>query len=256
MPTASVRFYDPYTLGVAYAGRWVLTLSSFTTDPLSDGNINELDVPVTIYPGGVYDPGFPLYFLFVGNDGTGDPTNFTGGGVIDSDALPAWVTHQAGDYFDNPSTWTTSTSTVQYYDGAWDGLFDLGITVTVDPLSDPSWLPPVPPAPYEVVVVAQDGTPFGTLADARLPRVSWELNGPGAAEISLATVDSDASLLVPGREIQVFYQGGTDPIWWGPIVRPQGGLRESSWQCAGLLWYFAHRFMGRADRVNELTNGG
>lgn len=123
---------------------------------------------------------------------------------------------------------------------------------------DPSqiWTLPPPPPQYEVVVVAQDGTPFGTLANAKLSRVSWELNGPGAAEVTLATVDTDAALVLPGREIQVFYQGGTDPIWWGPIIRPQGGLNESSWQCAGLLWYFSHRFMGRADRVNQLTNGG
>lgn len=108
---------------------------------------------------------------------------------------------------------------------------------------------------YEVKVVAQDGTPYGTLTNAKVGNVSWELNGPGAAEITLATTDSNASLMVAGREIQIFYQGGTDPIWWGPIVRPQAGLHETTWQCAGLLWYFSHRFMGRADRVNQLTNG-
>jgi len=109
--------------------------------------------------------------------------------------------------------------------------------------------------PYEVKVVDQAGSSFGTLDDAVVGSVSWELNGPGAADITLATTDPDAALMVPGREIQIFYQGGSTPIWWGPIVRPQAGLHETTWQCAGLLWYFQHRFMGRADRVNQLTNG-
>lgn len=106
-----------------------------------------------------------------------------------------------------------------------------------------------------------DGTPFtgsgpdGELANARVTRLAVELNGPGAADITLPTVDPDAALLIPGREIQIYYEGGTDPLFWGPIVRPQAGLDETTWQCQGLLWYFGRRFMGRADRVDQLTNG-
>jgi hypothetical protein len=106
---------------------------------------------------------------------------------------------------------------------------------------------------YQVFVVDMDGTPYGELADARVTRLSSELNGPGVAEVSLATTDSDATLMVPGREVQIVQDGAV--LFWGPIVRPQAGLNESTWQCAGLLWYFDHRFMGRADRVNQLTNG-
>lgn len=109
--------------------------------------------------------------------------------------------------------------------------------------------------PYEVKVVNQAGVSYGTLDDARVSNVSWELNAPGAASITLATADPDAALMVPGREIQIYYQGGAVPIWWGPIVRPQAGLHETTWQCVGLLWYFDHRYMGRADRVNQLVNG-
>jgi hypothetical protein len=109
--------------------------------------------------------------------------------------------------------------------------------------------------PYEVRVVDQEGVSFGTLDNAKVGNVSWELNGPGSADITLATTDPDAALMVPGREIQIYYQEGTDPIWWGVIVRPQAGLHETTWQCQGLLWYFDHRFMGRADRVNQLLNG-
>ena len=106
---------------------------------------------------------------------------------------------------------------------------------------------------YEVLVVNQAGTSYGTLTDPVVGRVSWELNGAGAAEITLATTDADAALMTVGREVQIYHEGQL--IWWGPIVRPQYGLSETTWQCAGLLWYFAHRFMGRADRVNQLTNG-
>ena len=108
---------------------------------------------------------------------------------------------------------------------------------------------------YEVVVVDKDGVPFGTLVDARLGRISWELNGTGSVEVSLPTTHPSAELMIPGREIQVYYETA-NPIFWGPIVRPQLGLDESTWQCAGLFWYFEHRFMGRADRVNQLVNGG
>lgn len=111
-----------------------------------------------------------------------------------------------------------------------------------------------PDTVYEIVVVDRDGVSYGTLIDARLGRVSLELNGAGGAEVTLPTTHPDAALMQAGREIQVYYQG-PDPIFWGPIVRPQAGLDETSWQCAGLFWYFQHRFMGRADRVNELTNG-
>lgn len=114
---------------------------------------------------------------------------------------------------------------------------------------------------YQVFVVDQEGTPYagsgddGEVVNARLSSVSSELNAAGSVTITLATTDPDAALFEVGREVQIFVDGVTDPVFWGPIVRPQAGLDESSWQCAGLLWYFAHRFMGRADRVNQLANG-
>lgn len=106
---------------------------------------------------------------------------------------------------------------------------------------------------YEVKVVDQNGSSFGTLEAADVTEVTWELNGVGTAKISLATTDSNAALVIPGREIQIYHDGAI--VWWGTIVRPQAGLDETTWQCAELLWYFAHRFMGRADRTNQLTNG-
>jgi hypothetical protein len=106
---------------------------------------------------------------------------------------------------------------------------------------------------YEIRVVDTAGTNLGVLDDATISRFSWELNEPGSAEFSLATTDADAALCLPGREVQIRKDGTL--LWWGPIVRPQAGLHESSWQAAGLFWYFTRRFMGRADRINLLTNG-
>lgn len=130
-----------------------------------------------------------------------------------------------------------------YDDGYADGYADVAV-----PLAD------------GVYVVDMEGTVFvgsgvdGAVANARVSRLSWELNEIGSAEITLATTDPDAALMLPGREVQIWRDGVL--LFWGPIVRPQAGLDETTWQCAGLLWYFAHRFMGQADRVNQLTNGG
>ncbi len=108
---------------------------------------------------------------------------------------------------------------------------------------------------YTAKVVDIDGTVFGTLSDAaQISPIRDELNGAGSVTITLPTTHADAALMLPGREVQIL--NGSDVVFWGPIVRPQAGLRESSWQCAGLLWYFQHRFFGRADRDNLISNGG
>lgn len=106
---------------------------------------------------------------------------------------------------------------------------------------------------YQAFVVAMDGTQYGELVDATIGPISFELNGPGAVEVSLPTTAAAAAYPQFGREIQIWRDGLI--IWWGPIVRPQIELWQATWGCAGLLWYLKHRFMGRADRVNLLTNG-
>lgn len=108
---------------------------------------------------------------------------------------------------------------------------------------------------YTAKVVDIDGTVFGTLTDAaKIGAIADELNGAGSVTITIPTTHADALLMLPGREVQIL--DGTDVVFWGPIVRPQLGLVESTWQCQGLLWYFQHRFFGTADRVNLITNGG
>jgi len=106
---------------------------------------------------------------------------------------------------------------------------------------------------YTVKVVDLDGSSFGDVDNAAVSNLRWELNGPGGCDITLTTTDSDAALFQFGREVQV-YRDGTI-LFWGPIVRIQAGLRTTTWQCAGLLWYFTRRYFGRADRVNQLSNG-
>lgn len=106
---------------------------------------------------------------------------------------------------------------------------------------------------YQVFVADIHGTQYGELIDATIGPISWELNGQGTVEISLPTTDVGALLCRFGREIQIWRDGTV--LWWGPIVRPQVQMWQATWGCADLLWYFKHRNMGRADRVNQLTNG-
>lgn len=106
---------------------------------------------------------------------------------------------------------------------------------------------------YALLVVDKNGTVFGQVDDARIGSVTFELNGTGGLDFSIPTTDPDASLIQPGREVQLYR--GDQLLFWGPIVRQQIGLDEASYQCAGLLWYFEHRYMGKADRTNQLVNG-
>jgi hypothetical protein len=106
---------------------------------------------------------------------------------------------------------------------------------------------------YRLYVVDKTGSVFGQVDDARLGSVTFELNGAGGLDFTLATTDTDNALCQPGREVQLYR--GDQLLFWGPIVRRQIGLDESSYQCSGLLWYFERRFMGKADRTNLLING-
>lgn len=106
---------------------------------------------------------------------------------------------------------------------------------------------------YQVYVVDKDGFQFGQLANGDLAPPSWELNGIGAVSGTIPTTEPTAALLQFGREIQIWRDGAV--IWWGPIVRLDVNLWETTWRCAGLAWYFKRRFLGKADRTNLLVNG-
>lgn len=106
---------------------------------------------------------------------------------------------------------------------------------------------------YRLYVVSKTGTVYGLVDDARIGSVTFELDGAGGLDFTIATTDPDASLIQPGREVQLWR--GNQLLFWGPIVRQQIDLDEASYQCAGLLWYFERRFMGKADRTNLLVNG-
>ena len=106
---------------------------------------------------------------------------------------------------------------------------------------------------YRLYVVDKTGTVFGQVEQARIGSVTFELNGAGGLDFTLPVTDPDCSLIQAGREVQLYR--GNQLLFWGPIVRQQIGLDEASYQCAGLLWYFERRFMGKADRTNLLVNG-
>lgn len=106
---------------------------------------------------------------------------------------------------------------------------------------------------YRLYVVDKTGSVYGQVDDARIGSVTFELNGAGGLDFTIATTDPDTALCQPGREVQLYR--GNQLLFWGPIVRHQIGLDEASYQCSGLLWYFQRRFMGKADRTNLLTNG-
>lgn len=81
-----------------------------------------------------------------------------------------------------------------------------------------------------------------------------ELNAPGSCDITAATIgDPSADYLVPTAEVQIIRNG--DVYFWGVVVRPQMGLRTSTFQCPGLLWYLGRRYIGKADRTNLLLDG-
>jgi hypothetical protein len=108
-------------------------------------------------------------------------------------------------------------------------------------------------ATYQAIVVDMAGVPYGELENAHIGDVEFELNAAGGFDITLATTDPDALLLQPGREVQIWRDGAI--LHWGPIVRIQAGVAETTWQCAGILWYLDHRYFGRADRINQCTDG-
>lgn len=106
---------------------------------------------------------------------------------------------------------------------------------------------------YQAFVVDMDGSQFGELANVKIGPPSWELNGIGAVAGTIPTTEPTAALLQFGREIQIWRDGAI--LWWGPIVRLEVKLWETTFQCADLAWYFKRRFMGKADRTNLLVNG-
>lgn len=106
---------------------------------------------------------------------------------------------------------------------------------------------------YTLYVVDKNGAQYCQVENATIGSVTFELNGTGGLDFTLPITDADATCVQPGREVQLWR--GNQLLFWGPIVRQQLGLDEASYQCAGLLWYFQRRFMGKADRTNLLVNG-
>lgn len=106
---------------------------------------------------------------------------------------------------------------------------------------------------YRILVVNHFGAAYGELEAAAPGNITWDLNAPGEFSFTMLTSDPKTALVRPGREIQVWR--GDQLLWWGPLVRPQRGSKETTFQCQGLHWYFSRRYFGKAGRTSALQNG-
>lgn len=92
----------------------------------------------------------------------------------------------------------------------------------------------------------------------RAPQITqqptWEMNTFGRMTFTLRPNDPDAAAVVKYDEVVLTYLG--TPIWWGVVVSKEvtwergGTSAVVTFQCADLLWYFSHRYVGKASRTN------
>ena len=82
---------------------------------------------------------------------------------------------------------------------------------------------------------------------------TFESNTFGRMTFTLKLNDADASAVTKYDEIVLVYGGNV--VWWGIVIQkevtwnPRKGA-EVTFRCADLLWYFHHRFVGKASRTN------
>lgn len=110
---------------------------------------------------------------------------------------------------------------------------------------------------YQARVVTKT---FGLVTDGALKNVTWEgpiqlaLNEPAAFGFRMKVRDRKARACVPiAREVQIWRHGRL--LTFGPITRKDRNDKTVNVQCRGPEWYFDHRYMGRADRNNIISNG-
>lgn len=124
---------------------------------------------------------------------------------------------------------------------------------------------PTPTAPgaqtvYQVVAVDCDGSNPQPLAKAKPIAVRWPgKNLPMEVDLSMSIDDPTFSSIDPraagNREVQVYRNGHM--LFWGKPVTRRANSKDRRWTitCKDPLWYFTKRNVGRANRVNYLTNG-
>lgn len=93
-----------------------------------------------------------------------------------------------------------------------------------------------------VKLVRRDGSLIHELPSARVDSITWELNAPGNARISMPTLDKRLRDLELGlHEVQIWRN---DQLWWWGIpVRLSGDHIKVNIELEGLLAYFEWRYL-------------
>jgi len=112
---------------------------------------------------------------------------------------------------------------------------------------------------YRAVVCDQASNYYGETTNVVIDSPTDELNGTGSLTITMGIDEPNVHLFQPvTREVAIFREGRSAPVWRGPIVRPSSDMTNPatvSFQCQNPLWYFKHRYFGSpAFPTNYLQN--
>jgi hypothetical protein len=112
---------------------------------------------------------------------------------------------------------------------------------------------------YRAVAVDYTGKAYAETTNCVIDSPTDELNGTGSLTLTLPIDEPTAPQFLPiNREVAIYRDGLTPPIWRGPIVRPSADMSNPAkvdLQCENPLWYFSHRFFGSpAFPTNYLQN--
>jgi hypothetical protein len=113
---------------------------------------------------------------------------------------------------------------------------------------------------YRCVVMDVTGKVYSESTDVVPDSPSGSLNAPGTMNVTVPlTGPTINDYLAVSREVALWRDGMTVPIWRGPMVRPSnksGSPATRQIQCQDPLWYLTHRYFGSpAFPTNYLVNG-
>jgi hypothetical protein len=95
--------------------------------------------------------------------------------------------------------------------------------------------PPPPPVTYALELRDLDGTTVASDVPFHRATVTWDIDGPGAIEVTLAPANLGSSLWLPGQRRVVVLADGT-PVWQGWLLDMErdGKPGEVTWTARGL----------------------
>ena len=105
------------------------------------------------------------------------------------------------------------------------------------------------------VVVELDGTQLGELETAQQGAVTWALNEWETASITLGIDDPKGHLILDEKFREVQLWRGEELLVFGPITGTSADMDSLSADVSGPLWHFSRRYVGRAERLNRISNG-